>query len=186
MGETIEGKRKKSFQGVPPTAQFDLDEGDNTKFLNISLEIARLPNIDLNNTEELANRVDTYFTICAKYDVKPTVTGLGLALNGMDRRRLWEIKENASSTHREVNELKPESRDIVKKAYKIMEGLWENYMLNGKVNPVAGIFLGKNYYGMQDKQECVITPNNALREEMDISDIRKRYLPQQDIIESEE
>lgn len=186
MGEELGRKRKKSFQGVPPTAQFDLDEGDNTKFLNISLEIARLPNIDLNNTDELANRVDTYFTICAKYDVKPTVTGLGLALNGMDRRRLWEIKEGAKSNSREVNELKPASVDVVKKAYKIMEGLWENYMLNGKVNPVAGIFLGKNYYGMQDKQECVITPNNGNRDEIDVSEIRNRYLPRQEIIESEE
>jgi hypothetical protein len=40
-----------------------------------------------------------------------------------------------------------------------MEQLWENYMQNGKINPVSGIFLGKNHYGMQDKTEYVVTPN---------------------------
>jgi hypothetical protein len=32
-------------------------------------------------------------------------------------------------------------------------------MQNGKINPVSGIFLGKNNFGYQDKQEYVLTPN---------------------------
>ena len=32
-------------------------------------------------------------------------------------------------------------------------------MANGKINPVSGIFLGKNHFGYQDKQEYVVTPN---------------------------
>lgn len=162
------------------------EEGDTAIYLTAAKELAFLPDINLNDVEQLKERLELFFDICIKYDDRPTVEGLGLALNGMDRRRLWEIKEGASSTHKVVNELPPACRDMIKKAYKVMAKLWETYMLNGKINPVSGIFLGKNYYGMQDKQECVITPNNALREEMDISDIRKRYLPQQDIIESEE
>jgi hypothetical protein len=30
-------------------------------------------------------------------------------------------------------------------------------MQSGKINPVAGIFLGKNNHGMQDKVEHVVT-----------------------------
>ena len=68
-----------------------------------------------------------------------------------------------------------ESANYIKKAYVLLENLWENYMLNGKVNPVVGIFLGKNNYGYQDKTEYVVTPNNQNEEEYDVNDIKKRY-----------
>jgi hypothetical protein len=55
-----------------------------------------------------------------------------------------------------------------------MEILWENYMQNGKINPVSGIFLGKNNFGYQDKQEMVLTPNTNQEAEYDINDIKKR------------
>lgn len=46
-------------------------------------------------------------------------------------------------------------------------------MQNGKINPVAGIFLGKNNYGYQDKTEYVITPNQD-GTEYNEADIRAR------------
>lgn len=118
----------------------------------------------------------------AKYDTKPTVAGLGLALNGMDRRRLWEIKTGNKTTS--TPNLPCEVEDAIKKAYKIMENLWENYMQNGKVNPVAGIFLGKNNYGYQDKTEYVVTPNTRSENDYDADDIRRRYLPEATIVDS--
>ena len=55
-----------------------------------------------------------------------------------------------------------------------MELLWENYMQNGKINPVSGIFLGKNNFGYQDKQEMVLTPNTNNEPDYDIDAIKKR------------
>jgi hypothetical protein len=57
-----------------------------------------------------------------------------------------------------------------------MENLWENYMQNGKINPVSGIFLGKNNFGYQDKTEYVVTPNVNNDSDYDADDIKKRYL----------
>ena len=57
-----------------------------------------------------------------------------------------------------------------------MENLWENYMQNGKINPVSGIFLGKNNFGYQDKTEYVVTPNVNNDSDYSADDIRKRYL----------
>ena len=57
-----------------------------------------------------------------------------------------------------------------------MEMLWENYMQNGKINPVSGIFLGKNNFGYTDKQEHVITPNTNSDSEYNAEDIKQRYL----------
>ena len=31
----------------------------------------------------------------------------------------------------------------------------------GKINPVVYIFRAKNYFGMKDQQDLVLTPNNA-------------------------
>jgi hypothetical protein len=55
-----------------------------------------------------------------------------------------------------------------------MEELWENYMQTGRINPVSGIFLGKNHYGYQDKQDVVITPNNP-DSDYSAQDIASRY-----------
>ena len=56
-----------------------------------------------------------------------------------------------------------------------MENLWESYMNSGKINPVSGIFLGKNNFGYQDKTEYVVTPNTQ-HDYYDPEDIRRRYL----------
>ena len=55
-----------------------------------------------------------------------------------------------------------------------MEELWENYMQTGRINPVSGIFLGKNNFGYQDKQDVVITPNNP-ESDYSAKDIADRY-----------
>ena len=109
--------------------------------------------------------------------MKPTVAGMGLALNGMDRRRLWEIRSGNLMGGHTPNDLPKNVVDVIKKAYKFMENLWEHYMQNGKYNPVTGIFLGTNNFGYLNKAEHVITPNPRQDEEYSVEDIRKRYLP---------
>ena len=65
-----------------------------------------------------------------------------------------------------------------------MENLWENYMQNGKINPVSGIFLGKNNFGYQDKTEYVVTPNVNNDSDYSADDIKKRYLTDSTTIDS--
>jgi hypothetical protein len=52
--------------------------------------------------------------------------------------------------------------------------MWEHYMMNGKINPVSGIFLGKNNFGYQDKQEYVVTPNTK-NDYVDVETIEQKY-----------
>ena len=154
----------------------NVEPGDNSKYLMVSLELANLPNIDLNDPEQVRDRVNRYFTIYADNDMKPTVAGLGLALNGMDKRRLWEIKVGALKGGTTEWNLPPLTLELIQKAYKILENQWENYMQNGKINPVSGIFLGKNNFGYQDKTEYVVTPNVNSDSDYNADDIKKRYL----------
>ena len=153
-----------------------VEPGDNTKYLNVSLQLADLPEIDLKDPEQVRERIKSYFEIYSANDMKPTVAGLGLALNGMDRRRLWEIKTDNLKGGLSPSDLPKETLDLIKKAYKIMENQWENYMQNGKINPVSGIFLGKNNFGYQDKTEYVVTPNVNNDSDYNAEDIRARYL----------
>lgn len=176
MAQTNENKPKRKGNGKNSPVIGDnglmVDPGDNTKYLLASLELMNLPDIDLKDVDQVNARLDEYFKIQAKHDMKPTVSGLGLALNGMDRRRLWEIKTGAKN----VYDLPTSVTDAIKRAYKLMETLWENYMQNGKINPVSGIFLGKNNFGYLDKTEYVVTPNNNSDSQIDADAIRKRYL----------
>ena len=153
-----------------------VESGDNAKYLSVSMELMNLPDIDLHDVEQVQARLTEYFKIHTDNDMKPTVAGMGLALNGMDRRRLWEIKTDAPSTNKWVTDLPTPVKDSIKKAYKLMENLWENYMQNGKINPVSGIFLGKNNFGYQDKTEYVVTPNVQNDSDYNKEDIMARYL----------
>ena len=172
--EVVQTTQKKKPRGknIEEIRTPDTDPGDNTKYLMVSLQLSNLPDIDLKDPEQVRARINEYFTIHAENDMKPTVAGLGIAL-GLDRRRLWEIKTDVPDRN---NDLPTLTRDLVKKAYKMMENLWENYMQNGKINPVSGIFLGKNNFGYQDKTEYVVTPNVHNDSDYNAEDIRARYL----------
>lgn len=146
------------------------DPGDNKKFLEHSLYLAKLPKVDLQNPVEVEERCFQYFESCAAEDLKPSVSGLALAL-GVDRRRLWEAREglNGKIKNQQVS-------DTLKKMMQILDVQMVDYMQNGKINPVSGIFLMKNNFGYQDKQEVVVTPNNPLGEQAaDVEELRRKY-----------
>lgn len=160
----------------------NLEAGDNTKYLSLGRELFNLPSIDLREPEQVINRLNEFFMIHERYDMKPTVAGMGMAL-GLDRRRLYEIKTGNYHTSKQLSELPTPTTVAIKKAYEYMELLWENYMQNGKINPVSGIFLGKNNFGYQDKTEYVVTPNVNTDSDYNADDIKKRYLPDSQLSE---
>ena len=146
----------------------ELPEGDNNKYTTFALAIMQLPKIDFRDPEQLQNRVIEYFSLCAEHDMKPGVAAVGLAI-GLDRRRLWEIRSGSKNVS-----IPQECKDIIHNVYDSLEVLWEGYMANGKINPVSGIFLGKNHFGYQDKQEYVVTPN-TMSQDTPIDVIEAKY-----------
>ena len=154
------------------------ESGDNTKYIAVSMELTNLPAIDLHDPKQVEDRIHDYFNIHMKYDMKPTVVGMAMALgNGITRQTLWAIKNDQPSGGAGYKTaLPPEVADSIKKAYLLLENLWENYAQNGKMNPVTSIFLGKNNFGYSDKQEYVLTPNQQSDNDYDADAIRKRYI----------
>ena len=156
-------------------AALKVEPGDNTKYVMLGAKLFNLAPIDLHDSQQVTDRLNEFFQIHAEADMKPTVSGMGMAL-GLDRRRLWEIKTGNYHTNKWLSDLPTLTTDSIKRAYEYMEILWENYMQNGKINPVSGIFLGKNNFGYQDKTEYVVTPNVNNDSDYSADDIRKRYL----------
>lgn len=183
--EIIEQTSKKKPRGgnnILTDAALNVQPGDNTKYVLLGAKLFNLPPIDLKDPEQVTDRLNEFFQIHAEADMKPTVSGMGMAL-GLDRRRLWEIKTGSlKGGHTEYN-LPTTTLVSIKRAYEYMEILWENYMQNGKINPVSGIFLGKNNFGYQDKTEYVVTPNMQNDSDFSADDIRKRYLTDSPTIE---
>ena len=113
----------------------DMEPGDNSRFVCHALLSASLPPIDISDAEQVQERIMWYFNQCQRDDVKPGVAGLCNAL-GVSRQEFynWSVGNNRAATHTAV----------VQKAKRILEEVWECFMLQGKINPVTGIFLGKN------------------------------------------
>lgn len=154
-----------------------VEAGDNAKFMGVQMALLNMEDIDMTNVEEVQNRLNEYYRLYADNDMKPTMAGMAIALNGMHRRTLWAIVNDAPTGGAGYKTaLPPDVANAIKKAYFLLENLWETYMNSGKINPVSGIFLGKNNYGYQDKTEYVLTPNSQPDNDYDPEAIRQRYL----------
>lgn len=179
-GNDVQVIKKKPRGGNSPVIGNNglmLEAGDNTKILQVNMALMNMPDIDLDNVEAVQERLMEYFDLYAQADMKPTVVGMAIALNGHSRQWLWAVARNGVINGRgDTVNLRPEVSNVIKKAYFMMENQWETYMNSGKINPVSGIFLGKNNYGYQDKTEYVLTPNQQTDSDYNAEDIRQRYL----------
>lgn len=179
-GNDVQVIKKKPRGGNSPVIGNNglmLEAGDNTKILQVNMALMNMPDIDLDNVEAVQERLMEYFDLYAQADMKPTVVGMAIALNGHSRQWLWGVARNGVINGRgDTVNLRPEVSNVIKKAYFMMENQWETYMNSGKINPVSGIFLGKNNYGYQDKTEYVLTPNQQNDSDYNAEDIRQRYL----------
>lgn len=146
-------KSKSKAQYLPQNQPMNLEAGDNTKYLAHAMAVQAMPPIDTTDPEQVKQRINDYFVLCGQNDMKPTVTGFLNALR-VPKQTLWEWKKG--------NVRKETHQAIILDAYAMLEALWEDYMQNGKINPVSGIFLGKNNFGYTDKQEYVVTPNTGV------------------------
>lgn len=149
--------------------QENIEAGDNTKFLKHALTIAKWDRINLDSDKEVIERLDKYFELCMTNDVKPTVTGMANALK-ISRFTLYDWK-NGDTRGKTDNRT-----EIIKYYYGLLEELYEDYMMNGKVNPVSGIFMGKNHFNYQDKQEVVLEPKSKFDDSVSAEDVRNKYL----------
>lgn len=163
--EAVKGITKK--KRVREDRQLQVEDGDITNFLRQKMDIMSWEDIDTNNSGDVEDRLNKYIEDCMIRDVKPTVATMALSL-GIDRKTLWAWNVGQIPKPKEV-------LDVIKKYYGLISGLYEDYMNNGKINPVSGIFLMKQI-GYTDTQEIVVQAKDPLGELKSAEAIEQRYL----------
>ena len=72
--------------------------------------------------------------------------------------------------------LRPSTIDLIKKAKQALATYIELLGSQGKLNPVTLIFWQKNYDGLKDQQDIVLTPNTSMRQEHTVYEITQKVL----------
>lgn len=129
----------------------DITPDAKTKALRRTMLIKSLNTGRCTSAQELSERFEQLFDMCFKNNFIPTVEALALC-SGFDRRSIWDIENGV--THKGDG-----MSDIIKNAKEFIATLEAELARDGEINSTVYIFRAKNYYGMTDKQEVVVTPN---------------------------
>lgn len=114
--------------------------------------------------EECAQRLNEYFELCRDTGQIPTVEDMCLAL-GTVRNTVWTWEQGR---------LGPARMHMIKKAKEILAGIDAKLVSKGKIPQITYIFRAKNFFGLSDKQELVVTPNQPLGDSADPAELQKR------------
>lgn len=99
--------------------------------------------------EECAERLNLFFRTCLNNQELPTVEKMCLCL-GVDKRTVWTWEQGNLGRGR---------MEIIKKAKEILASIDAELVATGHMNTVAYIFRAKNFYGMKDQQDILVTPS---------------------------
>lgn len=145
-----------------PQLAGNVEPNDTTDILSKMKILWELPKPNTN--EELAERVYWYFfDYCLPLKMKPSIEGVTMALD--------ISKETFSSWGK--GEKSRFHSDLVKKCREMVQMFLSQATFEGKLNPAVWMFYGKNYFGMSDKQEVVLTPNQSIND-VDVQAIQER------------
>jgi hypothetical protein len=101
------------------------------------------------DVDKLQNDISDYLTLCRDTDIMPTIVSLALYL-GVD----------VSTIDAHVNNPNSPFSQVFKNLKQYLHNLMQSGTLAGDINPVAYIFLSKNYYGMRDDKQITVSPTN--------------------------
>lgn len=128
--------------------------------------------------EELESRLSEFFLICAETDQTPTVEKMVLC-TGYTRSGFWDIENGVRQG------FSSETANIIKKAKEFLSAFDADLLIKNKLNPVAYIFRAKNYYGMKDQTETVLTARNPMGEGATEEEIKTRLLEGTEVIDAD-
>ena len=121
---------------------------------------------DIVKTDEVcAERLDEFFKHINETGEIPTVEKMCLAL-GTTRKVVWDWETGKTHGGRRAA--------MIQKAKEILAAIDAELVSHGKIPQVTYIFRSKNFFGMRDQTDVVITPNNPLGEGSTAEELQKR------------
>lgn len=157
-------KRPKRSEDYQP----HYEPGDMSRMITNAMELSNMGPVDMYDPDQVEKRMMECLQYMIENDMKPTVESMALAFN-TNRTQLWKWKEGVES------HLPERSRNAIKKGYSMMNQLLAQTMADGKINPVAAIFLLKNNHNYKDQTDVVVTPNNPMQD-LNAEEARKRLV----------
>lgn len=139
----------------------------NTSLLEFTIEIAKIKAPDFKKREDVERVCTQYLQLCVDKNIKPSVSGFATAL-GTNRTTLLNWLNGSA---------KVENREIILKAYSMIETFDEIAMKEGKIPPIIAIFNAKNNYGYSDKTDVKI-----ISDEMSDEEIERRYRDMHEVV----
>jgi hypothetical protein len=135
---------------------------------------------DLHNPEEVREAIITYFNNCTEHGLRPGNLGLYAAL-GMSKQDYHD-----TVTGKNKSKVSPDCIDIIKKAARAVGVFREGLALEGKINPITYIFMGKNYDHLADSQQIEVTANSQTSAaQLTREELRKRIPVYSDVEQAE-
>lgn len=164
-------KRGRGGTGNFPSAKF-VPETEEDKILVkklLSEVMVEYKQPKVRSDDELAERLDDYFRRCSENGQIPTVEEMCMC-TGYSQQTIWDWEIGRRGG------VGPQTAEIIKKAKHFLKTFDAKLVISGKLNFLAYCFRAKNYYGMVDKAEYVLTPNQQQDNNYDPDSIRQRYL----------
>lgn len=129
-----------------------------SKAIKQALNFYTLSPVDLNIPLEVKGRIDWYFLYCSKHEVRPSVSSLCLALK-VNRSTFMSWVAGRSRSY---------LQEVANSALSLIQAVWEDMLADGKINPIPGLFLGKNDFGYVDTSEVKVevAPERKTREQL--------------------
>ena len=161
-------EKKPRKRNKRPDRDVQLESGEMGVYIQNAMELASLPKCNLNDAGDVGQRCEYYFDYCRRKDIKPSVAGLSLSL-GYSRAEIYKISQGNANKPDEVVA-------IIKRAYYLLDFMMDQYMQNGKINPVSGIFLMKANLGYTETQKVEISVQNPFGSGQDTKALEEKYL----------
>lgn len=139
----------------------------NTSLLEFTVEVAKITPPNFKSKPDVERACTQFLQLCIEKNIKPTVSGFATAL-GTNRATLLNWLDGSA---------KVENRDVILKAYSLIETFDEIAMKEGKIPPIIAIFNAKNNYGYTDKTDVKI-----ISDEMSDEEIEKRYRDMHEVV----
>lgn len=152
---------------VIKNAADDMPDEYNSKMVQFTMEIMPAEPLDIQDVDEMERRFVRYVETCNRYGMKVGNLAAYMAI-GISKEQAWEWEN--------VTKGMPRRTAFIKKVRQFCAVCRENLMADGKVNVVTGLFWQKNYDGLKDQQEVVLTPNNPMGDQVDAESLRNKYL----------
>lgn len=141
------------------------DKNGNARYANFVLAVAAIGRgTDHANIDDLRMRFYSYLELTQLTNMKISNMTAYLSV-GMTQSKATALAKSGTD----------EMKDLLTEIQAVCASYRESITADGKLNPVTSIFWQKNYDGLADKREQVVTVQDPLGEVKSKEDIRKKY-----------